>query len=108
MQRDDPTAVSLRRIQVAVAGLGVVIGLGTLGYLVLPVAADGARFGVLDALYQTVTTVTTVGFRELKPFGDREKLFTLAIVLTGVSSALYTLTLVMQSVVVQPKSSVTV
>jgi voltage-gated potassium channel len=82
----------IARLRLALAMFVAVLVIGTVGYRL---------FGMtwVDAVYQTVTTVTTVGFRELKPFGDREKLFTLAIVLTGVSSALYTLTLVMQSVV---------
>ena len=39
---------------------GRVMVAGTVGYLIL-------GFGLLDALYQTVTTVTTVGFREVQP-----------------------------------------
>src|SRR5713101_3677814 len=47
----------LRRIELALlAVLGVVFA-GTAGYVVL-------GFSPLDALYQTVTTITTVGFRE--------------------------------------------
>ena len=41
---------SVRRIRLALAALGLVLVAGTLGYVVL-------GFGVLDALYQTVTTV---------------------------------------------------
>jgi voltage-gated potassium channel len=44
-------------------------------------------------------TITTVGFRELQEFGDGEKLFTIALMLVGVGTVLYTLTLVMQAVV---------
>ena len=47
-------------IRLALAGFGVVLVVGTLGYLAL-------GFGLLDAIYQTVTTVTTVGFREVEP-----------------------------------------
>ena len=50
----------LRRIQVGVGALLLVIVGGTVGYVIL-------GFGVLDALYQTVTTITTVGFREVQP-----------------------------------------
>ena len=45
---------------------------------------------LLDALYQTVTTVTTVGFREVQPLTPRQ-MFTIALILTGVGTALYTL-----------------
>lgn len=66
------------------------LAFGTAGYMVL----SGMPF--MDALYQTVTTVTTVGFRELAPFGAGEKLFTIVLILTGVGTVLYTLTLVVQ------------
>ena len=49
--------------------------------------------------YQTVTTVTTVGFRELKEFSDVEQWFTIGVIVTGVSTVLYTFTLAVQLVV---------
>ena len=45
-----------RRIATALIALAVVLGGGTLGYTVIGLSP-------LDALYQTVTTVSTVGFR---------------------------------------------
>lgn len=65
---------------------------GTLGYVAL-------GFGVLDALYQAVTTITTVGFREVQPFGRAEKAFTILLVLGGVGTALYALSSVLDVVV---------
>jgi voltage-gated potassium channel len=56
-------------------------------------------FGWLDALYQTVTTVATVGFREVEPFGTAEKLFTIPFIVFGVGSALYTLVGVLETLV---------
>jgi voltage-gated potassium channel len=48
-------------------------------------------FPLIDAMYQTVTTVTTVGFREVHPIETvPEKLFTMALVLAGVGTAFYT------------------
>lgn len=66
--------------------------IGTLGYWAF-------GFTLLDAAYQTITTVTTVGFRELKEFGTGEKWFTMFIIVTGVSTVLYTFTLAVQVVV---------
>ena len=65
---------------------------GTAGYV-------GFGFTPLDALYQTVTTITTVGFRELSEFGTGEKVFTIILIVVGVSTVLYTFTLVVQLVV---------
>src|SRR5450759_1578697 len=56
---------------------------GTVGYVIL-------GFGVLDAVYQTVTTVTTVGFREVHPLTAAGQLFTIMLILMGVGTALYT------------------
>ena len=80
------------RLRLAALVLGSVISVGTIGYRL---------FGLswTDAAYQTVTTVTTVGFRELHEFSELEKWFTIMIIIAGVSAALYTLTLTMQVVV---------
>ena len=53
----------------------------------------------LDVAYQTVTTVTTVGFRGLAVFGTDEKWFTMLLIVLGVSTVLHTLTLAVQVVV---------
>jgi voltage-gated potassium channel len=71
--------------------LAVVVG-GTLGYALLGLSP-------LDALYQTVTTITTVGFREVEPFGPAEQVFTIVVILCGVGTVLYTFTLGVQLVV---------
>jgi voltage-gated potassium channel len=77
------------RIRYAVAALGVVLTIGTAGYMLL-------GFGFLDALYQTVTTVTTVGFREVQPLDPAGQAFTIALILVGVGTALYALGAVLE------------
>ncbi|HMQ24632.1 MAG TPA: potassium channel protein [Acidimicrobiales bacterium] len=79
-----------RRLAGALVALVVVLGIGTVGYLVL-------GFTLLDALYQTVTTVSTVGFRELMPFGAAEKWFTMVLILLGVGAVLYALSVLMET-----------
>lgn len=78
------------RLRVALSLFASVIVTGTAGYMLL------AGMSFIDALYQTVITLSTVGYRELKPFDTSEKLFTIFLILTGVGSALYTLTLIVQ------------
>ncbi len=68
----------------------LVILLGTIGYHLL------TDMSVVDALYQTVTTLSTVGFREVAPFDTKTKLFTIALILVGVGTVLYTLTLIIE------------
>ena len=71
--------------------LAVVI-LGTLGYWAF-------GFPFVDALYQAVTTISTVGFREVRPFGTAEKLFTIGLVLLGVGAALYAFSTLLETLV---------
>jgi len=71
-----------RRIGQALLLLLTVVAVGTIGYLAL-------GFSALNALYQTVTTVATVGFREVEPLSTSGKFFTMALILFGVSATLY-------------------
>src|SRR5207244_233037 len=50
-------------------------------------------------LYQTVTTITTVGFREVRPLDNGGKVFTILLILAGVGTALYTLTVSLELLV---------
>ena len=53
-------------------------------------------FGLLDSVYQTVTTVTTVGFNSPHPLGVGSKVFTIILILVGVGTALYTFSAVLE------------
>jgi voltage-gated potassium channel len=79
---------ALRRAAVA---LVAVLVAGAVGYRLL-------GFGWLDAVYQTVTTVTTVGFREVEPLNRKGKVFTIVLIFLGVGTALFTLSLLMQAI----------
>jgi voltage-gated potassium channel len=61
-------------------GLGAlaVVAAGTAGYMVL----DGA--GLLDALYMTVITVTTIGYGEVFPLSSAGRIFTMVLAFAGV------------------------
>jgi voltage-gated potassium channel len=83
---------TMRRLRVAGLALLLVLVVGTLGYVLL-------GFTVLDAVYQTVTTVATVGFREVEEFGNAEKIFTVALIGVGVGTVIYTFTMVVEMAV---------
>ena len=68
----------------AVALLASVFLAGTIGY----VAIEG--WAPWDAFYMTVTTVTTVGFREVHELSRAGQIFTVALLMGGVGAALYT------------------
>jgi voltage-gated potassium channel len=80
------------RLRGALTMLGCVVVAGTVGYLIL-------GFTLLEAIYQTVTTVTTVGFREVRPLSDAGIVFTIVLILLGVGTALYALGVLIQTLV---------
>lgn len=90
MRLADPMG-GLRRINRAVLALAVVTLLGTVGYLLL-------GFTPLEAMYQTVTTVATVGFREVKPLTPAGMMFTMVLIVVGVGTVLYNLGVILEAV----------
>lgn len=72
----------VRRIVWVGVTFAAVVVYGTVGYIVL----EGWPF--LDALYMTITTMTTVGFREVNELDTGGRLFTLTVVVLGVGTAL--------------------
>jgi voltage-gated potassium channel len=82
---------SVRRIKTAVIALAVVTVFGTAGYLLL-------GFTLLEALYQTVTTVATVGYREVRPLTPGGQVFTMVLILLGVGTVLYSLSVILEAV----------
>jgi voltage-gated potassium channel len=79
-----------RRVRLALAANVLVLVGGTLGYLVL-------GFDLLEASYQTVTTVTTVGFREVQPLDTVGRIYTMVLILLGTGTVLTTFTVVVES-----------
>ena len=75
-----------------VALLGFALVYGTAGYMVL----EG--FGFVDAVYMTVTTLTTVGFGEIEPLGRAGRIFTISLIAVGFF-AVFTLLAVLTSLV---------
>jgi voltage-gated potassium channel len=82
---------SLRRIRRALLALAAVTISGTVGYLLL-------GFTFLEALYQTVTTVATVGFREVHPLSAAGQVFTMVLIVLGVGTVLYNLSVILEAV----------
>jgi len=78
---------TLRGPQLAVTLLLAVVAGGTAGYMVI----EG--WSAWDAFYMTVTTVATVGFREVHPLSFGGQVFTILLIFCGVGTAFYTVTL---------------
>lgn len=73
-----------RILTAAVLVTSILLG-GTLGYRVL------LGWNVVDSLYMTLTTVTTIGFGEIHEMDARGRVFTMCLIVFGVGSVLYVL-----------------
>jgi voltage-gated potassium channel len=82
--------------------LAVIVGcivVGTAGYIVIE---PGWR--LLDALYMTVITLTTVGFREVQPLADAGRIWTMVLSIVGVGLIFGTVGIVAEYLVVEATS----
>jgi len=79
-------------VWLALVGLLVVLIVGTVGFTVM--------FGVdvLQALYDTATTVTTIGFAQ-QPKSTPEKIFSILLILAGVGTVLYAFSVVLEAII---------
>ena len=77
----------------AIALLVAILAGGTIGYMVI----EG--WSAWDAFYMTVTTVATVGFREVHTLSRVGQVFTVVLIFGGVGTAFYTATLLAAAIV---------
>ena len=69
----------------ALALVAFIVTCGTAGYMII----EGWNF--LDAIYMTITTLTTVGFREVHELSSRGIIFTIFLIVGGVGTVFYAL-----------------
>jgi hypothetical protein len=67
-----------RHLAISIALSFLILVTGTAGYMII----EDWRF--LDALYMTIITISTVGYREVNQVGDIGRLFTIFLVVIGV------------------------
>ncbi len=80
-----PQANPLLRFRTPLGILSLVFVYGVVGYALLE------RWSLLDAIYMTVITVSTVGFNEVHPLSPAGRVFTITVIASGVGTMLYTL-----------------
>ncbi|NOX24882.1 MAG: potassium channel protein [Deltaproteobacteria bacterium] len=73
----------MKKILLGLAAFILIIAFGVLGYMALE------HLSFLDALYMTVITITTVGYREVAPLDPAGKIFTIVLIIVGVGFVLY-------------------
>jgi voltage-gated potassium channel len=62
-----------------------IIAFGTVGYIMV----EG--WNLLDSIYMTITTITTVGYREIHELSLKGRIFTIFLIVGGVGTVLYAL-----------------
>lgn len=75
------------RLLLPVAMLLLTILFGTAGYMIIE------NFNFLEALYMAVTTISTVGFGEIKPLSEAGRIFTIILILVNLGLFTYFITL---------------
>ncbi len=77
-----------RRLRMALGALVLVTAVGVLGFVLI----GGAGQSVIDAVYMTIITLTTVGFGEIIDMSNNPagRIFTVALLLVGMGIVAYT------------------
>lgn len=78
----NPIFVKIFKISFVI--ISVVI-IGSFGYWKIE------NYGLVDAVYMTVITLTTTGFQEVKPLSSNGKIFTVFLLLAGVGVVTYSI-----------------
>jgi voltage-gated potassium channel len=83
---------SVQKLWLTLAFGGLIIVIGTLGYVLIE------DWPILDSLYMTVLTLSTVGFKEVYPLSDRGHVFTIFLIVFGAFTAAFIIKSVAQIV----------
>jgi len=82
-----------RHLTISICLLLLIVVIGTTGYMFFE------DWNFLDALYMTIITISTVGFREIHPVHGDGRLFTIFLVMIGVGFTMYVAAAVVQFMV---------
>jgi voltage-gated potassium channel len=82
-----------RKFALAIFGIALMTVIGAVGYRLIE------HMSVLDAVYMSVITISTVGFAEVKPLSPAGRVFTIGLIVTGVGSAIYLFTVIGELVI---------
>jgi voltage-gated potassium channel len=65
--------------------LVIIVTIGTIGYEIVETDWD-----LIDSFYMTVITISTTGFKEVRPLSETGKIFTVFLIISGVMAIAYT------------------
>jgi voltage-gated potassium channel len=95
MEVPEPSSLRTRLVLPLSLVIGVLV-VGTLGYLWLWRGIGGTWF---DALFMTFTTMTTIGYGEVRPLDSAGRIFTMVIATAGIGAFFYTFSVVLDHLV---------
>src|SRR2546428_6835328 len=79
-----PARSPLQRFRLPLLALALVVGYAIAGYMLLE------HWSLIDAVYMTITTVTTIGYQEVRPLDEAGRIFNMTVIISGVGTMLYT------------------
>ncbi len=82
--------IFLKRLRPAIYLLVILVAAGTGGYILIE------DWSLIEALFMTVITVTTIGFGEVKPLSTTGRIFTLGLIMFGVITATYSVSTIIE------------
>lgn len=81
------------KLWLALMLLAIVPMMGTLGFMTV----EG--WGMFDALYMTIITMSTIGFGEVHPLSHMGRVFTMLFIVVGTGTVAYALTIVVEAII---------
>ncbi|HRF94779.1 MAG TPA: potassium channel family protein [Aggregatilineales bacterium] len=75
-----PFDYNRRQLRIALLALCIIIPIGVIGYILIE------KLNVLDALWITIVTLSTIGYGDVVPRTDLGRLFTLFIIVFGLGA----------------------
>src|SRR4051794_35470320 len=85
--------ILLRRLALIAGAICTAVLIGTTGFVFI------AGYPVLDALYMSLMTITTVGYMEVHPLSAAGRIFNMFFMLIGVSTLFLAIGIVTQTVI---------
>ncbi len=75
---------SLKKLQIGLGIILTIIIIGTVGYMLIE------KWSFFDSFYMTIITISTTGFKEVKPLSTSGMVLTVGLIITGVLAIAYT------------------
>ena len=75
--------ISSKTIKVGIALIFFMVAIGALGYMLIE------KMTFIEAVFMTIITISTVGFKEVKPLSEPGMIFTIALIISSLGTLAY-------------------